>query len=493
MAKIQKIEKTVKTAIKRKSAYSLPNNPIEGGYSADDIRKAFYTPIIDDDNSVVSELERVIDEANKAFVENDSALDENDTKFGEINETLEALSTGKLDKPSANPLEDSVVVINALGEVFYKALKEFVGYVTGVTYDLKEHAFTVTFANGETKKIQLESKVSQFENDAGYLTDALNIYNGTGVGSLAQRGNDFVSASYSAVFGFNNGTVEGTRNLVVGYSNKLLSGTVNGKAASPENNFVSGRANKVFPTKSSICVGYRCSIGFKLTNNEKNISDEQLTSSINDCIVQGTYSAALHSFAHLLGVGLKTGRTYQVAVGVGNVGKANTAFEVGIGTYSPETETVNSRINGFEVLRDGRAKVLSPPKDSNDVVRLGDIGNLSGKYKHDVEITPANAQLTGYIILSTISDSSTRITNYSSFVSVFGLESEYTLPVVNGFLHNTETKANYIVQSVSCSIDGGEEKFTMTAYNLSTGALQTLYLWVSNSASDNFYDYVTSA
>ena len=45
MAKVQKINAEVKSAIQRKSAYSLPNNPTDSGYKADDIRRAFYKPM----------------------------------------------------------------------------------------------------------------------------------------------------------------------------------------------------------------------------------------------------------------------------------------------------------------------------------------------------------------------------------------------------------------------------------------------------------------
>lgn len=64
MAKVQKIKTEVKSAIQRKSAYSLPNNPTDSGYKADDIRKAFYKPIIDITNSALTEIDRVVDELN---------------------------------------------------------------------------------------------------------------------------------------------------------------------------------------------------------------------------------------------------------------------------------------------------------------------------------------------------------------------------------------------------------------------------------------------
>lgn len=53
-------------AIRRKSAQPLPNNPTEAGYKASEIRNAFYKPILDKENSVLSELDRIVDEINNS-------------------------------------------------------------------------------------------------------------------------------------------------------------------------------------------------------------------------------------------------------------------------------------------------------------------------------------------------------------------------------------------------------------------------------------------
>lgn len=68
MAKIQNVSADVKSAIQRKSAYSLPNNPTDSGYKASDIRNAFYKPIIDTANSAIAEIDRVINEINGALM-----------------------------------------------------------------------------------------------------------------------------------------------------------------------------------------------------------------------------------------------------------------------------------------------------------------------------------------------------------------------------------------------------------------------------------------
>ena len=54
MAKIKKVSAETKAAIRRKSAYTLPNNPTDSGYKADDIRRAFWQPIADISQSAIA-------------------------------------------------------------------------------------------------------------------------------------------------------------------------------------------------------------------------------------------------------------------------------------------------------------------------------------------------------------------------------------------------------------------------------------------------------
>lgn len=68
------VSEEAKDAIKRKSAYSLPNNPSERGYTASQIRDALYKAIIDEDNSALSELNRVIKDVNEAFSKSEEKL-----------------------------------------------------------------------------------------------------------------------------------------------------------------------------------------------------------------------------------------------------------------------------------------------------------------------------------------------------------------------------------------------------------------------------------
>jgi len=61
---IQKTTDAMRSLIMRKSVKPLPNRPSDKGMKADEVKKAFYAPILDDTVSVMAELDRVVDETN---------------------------------------------------------------------------------------------------------------------------------------------------------------------------------------------------------------------------------------------------------------------------------------------------------------------------------------------------------------------------------------------------------------------------------------------
>lgn len=54
-------------AIRRKSAYNLPDRPSERGMKPDEIKKAMAGPVIDSENSAIAELMRVIGDINRVL------------------------------------------------------------------------------------------------------------------------------------------------------------------------------------------------------------------------------------------------------------------------------------------------------------------------------------------------------------------------------------------------------------------------------------------
>lgn len=61
---INKISDETIAGILRKSAFGLPDRPSDQGIKAEAIKEALYKPVVDDDYSVVSEMNRIVDEAN---------------------------------------------------------------------------------------------------------------------------------------------------------------------------------------------------------------------------------------------------------------------------------------------------------------------------------------------------------------------------------------------------------------------------------------------
>lgn len=118
MAKIKKVSAETKAAIRRKSAYTLPNNPTDSGYKADDIRRAFWQPIVDISQSSIAEIDRVVDE---------------------VNEIIGQTSTGY----------DTVESV--VGEYYHST--------NGFIYTLSDGSFKVTGYEGEENKIEIPTEV----------------------------------------------------------------------------------------------------------------------------------------------------------------------------------------------------------------------------------------------------------------------------------------------------------------------------------------------
>lgn len=75
ITKLKNVSATTKSAISRKSAQTLPNNPSEQGYTAEEIKRRFYQPILDAANSAIAEIDRLVNESNNAFAEVSDELD----------------------------------------------------------------------------------------------------------------------------------------------------------------------------------------------------------------------------------------------------------------------------------------------------------------------------------------------------------------------------------------------------------------------------------
>jgi len=62
--KINQVSAETEQAIKRKTAYALPDRPSESGMRADEIKKAFYAAMTDKTDSLLAEIKRIVEESN---------------------------------------------------------------------------------------------------------------------------------------------------------------------------------------------------------------------------------------------------------------------------------------------------------------------------------------------------------------------------------------------------------------------------------------------
>ena len=61
---IEQVSANTEQAIKRKTAYALPDRPSESGMRPDEIKKAFYSAMTDKDDSLMAEIKRIVNESN---------------------------------------------------------------------------------------------------------------------------------------------------------------------------------------------------------------------------------------------------------------------------------------------------------------------------------------------------------------------------------------------------------------------------------------------
>lgn len=105
---------------------------------------------------------------------------------------------------------------------------------------------------------------------------------------------------------------------------------------------------------------------------------------------EGMSTEAIGDKSHVEGFATRALEEFQHVEGVYNADNPNALHIVGNGTSE------NARKNAFVVLKDGRAKVQTAPKDNDDVVRKGDLANIGGGklYKHDITKTINGVRIT---------------------------------------------------------------------------------------------------
>ena len=103
---VNEISAEERDKIKKKSAWGLPDRPSDRGMSAAEIKKAFYGPLVDVANSLVSEINRIARECNEEITAQndrfDTASEEYEKSALEISENAERIENvlGEMEKIS---------------------------------------------------------------------------------------------------------------------------------------------------------------------------------------------------------------------------------------------------------------------------------------------------------------------------------------------------------------------------------------------------------
>lgn len=131
---------------------------------------------------------------------------------------------------------------------------------------------------------------------------------------------------------------------------------------------------------------------------------------------EGMSTEAIGDKSHVEGFATRALEDYQHVEGVYNADNPNALHIVGNGTSE------NARKNAFVVLKDGRAKVQTAPKDNDDVVRKADLANIGGKlYLHQVPFKKSDNAITAYITFYSSSDQATSDSKLMDIIQKNGL------------------------------------------------------------------------
>ena len=143
---IKKVSEETRAAIKRKSAYSLPNRPSEAGMKPDEIKRAFYQPVVDVTLSALGEVDRVVDEINAETAKQNEQFSESVKELKATDEKMKEAS----EKEIAAHEEEIKRLKEGLQEADNKYVKKVVKESGVSVYTTSEQEPTLALAKGTT-------------------------------------------------------------------------------------------------------------------------------------------------------------------------------------------------------------------------------------------------------------------------------------------------------------------------------------------------------
>ncbi len=153
MAQINKVCAATMDAIKRKSAYALPDRPSDMGMKPEDIKRAFWQPIVDVTFSAISEIDRVVDEINLIMSDNyDKHIADKNNPHGVTKAQVglgNCNNTADTDKPMSTPQRQALNTHNVSEESHADIRKAI---TDGLTLKVAYTDVVDNFTSTETKK-----------------------------------------------------------------------------------------------------------------------------------------------------------------------------------------------------------------------------------------------------------------------------------------------------------------------------------------------------
>lgn len=154
---ILKTSDNTKRNIKRKTAYSMPDRPAEKGMKAEDVKKAFWSPLLDSEDSILSEIDRVVDEVNADLLEMGAKVNALEETKLKVDNTTTNISYTFIDNEFKTYNAENITNITlTIPEVE-------MGFSGGVNIKIGETLPTITFTNNSNKTMKILQFCSTIE------------------------------------------------------------------------------------------------------------------------------------------------------------------------------------------------------------------------------------------------------------------------------------------------------------------------------------------
>lgn len=170
---INKVSEQDRQKILHKTVYSLPDNPSEQGYTANEIKQAMYRSIVDSADSVLAELDRLVDEINTQL--NSIGQSDNLLRKSDLDILVPSLQGGKISATQIPGTFDDVLEGEYVNSTTFLVNDEvialeqgkiYLGNNNGVAYRVSQNGNLVSIGSG---LVLGETSETAFDGQRGKL------------------------------------------------------------------------------------------------------------------------------------------------------------------------------------------------------------------------------------------------------------------------------------------------------------------------------------